>query len=791
MNSFFEKSIETLELPAVLKMLSDQAVSASAKEQCMALKPSSEPAEVKVRLEETGSACRMMIVRGSPSFSGVRDIRPALSRADLGGALNCRELLDIAGVLRTARLVKGYLSDDSVGQTGIDHLFRALRANKFLEEKITTSIVGEDEIADSASPDLADIRRRMRAAAARAREALQKIISSPSYSKVLQEPIITMRQDRYVVPVKAEHKNAVSGLVHDISATGATLFIEPMAAVKANNELRELAAKEKLEIERILAELSAECAAHRSDMESDYLLLVRLDVIFAKAKLSFALDCREAAVSDGEIVLRKARHPLLNKDIAVPIDIELGRGFDTLIITGPNTGGKTVSLKTLGLLAAMNQCGLHIPAADGSTLPVFSHILADIGDEQSIEQNLSTFSAHMTNIVSILAECDEHSLVLFDELGAGTDPTEGAALAVSIIEYVRRRGSMIAATTHYTELKFYATNEPGVLNASCEFDVETLRPTYRLLMGIPGKSNAFAISGRLGLDHEIIEDAKGRVSSDNAAFEATVEKLEKTRLLLERDREEEQLRLREAEENARKSAQIRAELAVRLEKADVKSRREAERMIREARQTVEEVFAELDEMKKHLNEEDDVSRINAARNELRRRLNSAQNALEPAALPAEEKKSAREVQKGDIVEILSMGVQAEVLSVSPDRTLTLRAGIMTVTAKENEVYLLPDQKKKQPKKPSSGGGTALRTASVRPEVDLRGMESIEAVAVAEQYIDSAVMAKLSPITIIHGKGTGALRTAIHQMLRKNKAVKSFRLGNFGEGESGVTIVELK
>ena len=397
----------------------------------------------------------------------------------------------------------------------------------------------------------------------------------------------------------------------------------------------------------------------------------------------------------------------------------------------------------------------------------------------------------MTNIVSILAECDEHSLVLFDELGAGTDPAEGAALAVSIIEYVRRKGSMIAATTHDTELKFYATNEPGVLNASCDFDVETLRPTYRLLMGIPGKSNAFAISGRLGLDPEIIEDAKKRVSSDNAAFEATVEKLEKTRLLLERDREEEQLRLREAEENARKSAQLRAELAVRLEKADVKSRREAERMIKDARQTVEEVFAELDEMKKHLNEEDDVSRINAARNELRRRLNSAQSSLEPAALPTEEKKSARAIQKGDFVEILSMGVQAEVMSVSADRTLTLRAGIMTVTAKESEVYLLPDQKKKQEKKPVSGGGATLRTASVRPEVDLRGMESIEAVAVTEQYIDSAVMTKLSPITIIHGKGTGALRTAIHQMLRKNKAVKSFRLGNFGEGESGVTIVELK
>ena len=790
--NFFEKSIETLELPAVLKMLSEQAVSSYAKEQCLALQPSTEPAEVRARIEETGSACKMMVVRGSPSFSGVKDIRAALVRADLGGALNGRELLDVAAVLRSARLVKAYLAEDSVGQTAIDHLFRALRANRFLEDRITNSIIGEDEIADSASPDLADIRRKMRAAEARAREALQKIISSSSYAKALQEPIITMRQNRYVVPVKAEYKNAVSGLVHDISSTGATLFIEPMAAVKANNELRELAAKEKQEIDRILAELSAECAAHRADLESDFLMLVRLDVIFAKAKLSFALDCTEASASEGEVILRKARHPLLNRDTVVPIDLELGRGFDTLVITGPNTGGKTVSLKTLGLLAVMNQCGLHIPAADGSALPVFSHILADIGDEQSIEQNLSTFSAHMTNIISILQECNDKSLVLFDELGAGTDPAEGAALAVSIIEYVRRRGAMIAATTHYTELKFYATNEPGVLNASCEFNVETLRPTYRLLMGIPGKSNAFAISSRLGLDQQIIEDAKQRVSSSNTSFEATIEKLEQTRLLLEKDREAERIRLREAEENAKKSAQLRAELAVRLEKADVKSRREAERIIKEARETAEQVFAELDEMKKQLNEEDDVSRINAARNELRRKLNAAQNSLEPVSLPAEEKKSAREIRKGDIVEILSMGVQAEVLAVSPDRTLSLRAGAMTISAKENEVYLLPEQQQRKPKKLSvSGGNTTLRTASVRSEVDLRGMESIEAVAVAEQYIDSAVMAKLSPITIIHGKGTGALRTAIHQMLKRNKAVKSFRLGNFGEGESGVTIVELK
>ena len=790
--SFFEKSLLTLELPAVLKMLSEQAVSAPAKEQCLALMPSVERAEVALRLEETTCACTMMTVRGSPSFSGVKDIRPSLARADLGGALNTRELLDIAALLRCARLVRGYVADDSVGRTKIDHLFSALRANKYLEEKISSSITGEDEIADGASSDLADLRRKMRAAASRAREALQKIISSPSYAKVLQEPIITMPSERYVVPVKAEYKNSVPGLVHDISATGATLFIEPMGAVKANNELRELAAKEKLEVERILAELSAECAAHRADMESDWYLLVRLDVIFAKAKLSYALGCSPAAPGN-EIVLRRARHPLLNRDTAVPIDVELGRGFDTLVITGPNTGGKTVSLKTIGLLSAMNQCGLHIPASDGSTLPVFSHILADIGDEQSIEQNLSTFSAHMTNIVNILEECDEHSLVLFDELGAGTDPAEGAALAVSIIEHVRKKGAVIAATTHYTELKFYATNEPGVLNASCEFDIETLRPTYHLLMGIPGKSNAFAISRRLGLRDDIIEDAKNRVSTDNAKFEATVEKLEQMRVLLEKDREAQQQKLREAEDNARQAARVKAELEVRLEKADVKARREAERIIGEARETAERVFAELDEMKKHLNEEDDVHRINTARNELRRSLNDAENSLNPAQAPQEDtRQSAREIRVGDMVEIRSMGIHAEVISVSQDRTLTLKAGAMTVSARENEVYLLEGKAAQKPKKKQPvSSGASLRSSAFHPEVDLRGMESIEAVATAEQFIDGAVMAKVSPIRIIHGKGTGALRTAIHQMLRRNKAVKSFRLGVFGEGETGVTIVELK
>lgn len=790
--SFTEKSLLTLELPTVLEMLAHEAVSDAAKERALELAPSSEPGEVKRRQEETSAAKTMMTVRQSPSFSGVRDVRPSLSRAELGGALNTRELMDIARVLQCARLVRGYIADDSVGKTCIDSLFFALRANKFLEEKINTSVVGEDEIADSASHELSTIRRQMRAAAARARDALQKIISSPSYAKVLQEPIITMRSDRYVVPVKAECKGAVQGLVHDVSASGMTVFVEPMAAVKANNELRELAAKEKLEIERILAELSADCADHRDDIETDFDILVRLDLIFAKARLSYKLDCQQPGLDEQRgIVLRRARHPLLDQSRAVPISLELGSEFDTLVITGPNTGGKTVSLKTIGLLAAMSQCGLHVPAADGSNLPVFTHILADIGDEQSIEQSLSTFSAHMTNIVSILKECDDRSLLLFDELGAGTDPTEGAALAIAIIENARHKGAVIAATTHYAELKVYATNEPGVQNASCEFDVETLRPTYHLLVGIPGKSNAFAISKRLGLGDDVINDARSRVNTESASFESTIEKLEQTRLMLEKERDEVAVKLRQAEENAKKAAFLKAELDVRLEKADQKSRREAERIIADARATAEQVFAELDEMKKRKNDDEDAQRVNAARSELRRRLNMHEDSLRPAAAPAADERSSREIRPGDTVKIKSMGMKAEVVSVSPERVLTLRAGIMNVTAKEDEVLLLEGESVKKKTSVSAAAAATLRTAVVASEIDLRGMEAAEGVLAAERYIDSAVMSKLKTVTIIHGKGTGVLRAAIQQMLKKNKAVKSFRLGRYGEGETGVTVVELK
>ena len=790
---FYEKSLNILELPVVLDMLAAEAVTDGGKEACRSLRPSSDRLEVKNRLAETSAAKEMMVVRGSPSLSGIKDIRPSLSRAELGGSLNTIELLNIARVLQCARLVKGYTSDDKLGKSCIDHLFAALHANRFLEEKITGSIVGEDEIADSASSELANIRRKIRAASARVRDCLQKIISSPSYAKVLQEPIITMRSDRFVVPVKAECKGAIPGLVHDISASGATLFIEPMAAVKANNELRELAAKEKTEIERILAELSADCASHAEDIASDYSYLITLDGIFARAKLSYKLNGIEPELREKGVVLRRARHPLLPKDKAVPISLELGEDFDTLIITGPNTGGKTVTLKTIGLLNVMAQCGLHIPADDGSGVPVYRHVLADIGDEQSIEQNLSTFSAHMTNIVHILNECDADSLLLFDELGAGTDPTEGAALAIAVIEHARKMGANVAATTHYAELKVYATNENGIQNASCEFDVETLSPTYRLLVGVPGKSNAFAISERLGLSKEIIDDAKARIGVQNASFEATIEKLEQTRALLERDRAETAKKLREAEESAKKAAFLRAELSVRLEKADEKAKRDAERIIAEARQTAENTFAELDEMRRKMNDDEQTQEINHARSELRRKLNESQGKLKAKApeQPKEEKKSARDVRAGDTVEIKSMGVKAEVIDVNPDGTLNLRAGIMNVKLKPDDVYLIEGHAAKQKKQSVTLAGSTAPRAAVSPEIDLRGMESIEAVNAAEQYIDSAVMGKLKTVTIIHGKGTGALRAAVQQMLKRNKAVKSYRLGRFGEGESGVTIVELK
>ena len=789
MTELYEKSTRTLELPRVLEMLAAEAVSAPAKEQAAALRPSDSEYEIKRRLSQTSAAKSMMVLKGSPSFSGIKDVRASLSRADFGGLLNTRELLDIAAVLSAARSVRSYAGSEGSGSPSIDFLFSSLTANRLLEEKITNSIVGEEEIADSASAELSGIRRHIRAASARIRDALQKIISSPTYAKILQEPIITTRSDRYVVPVKAEHKSALQGLVHDVSSSGATVFVEPMAVVKENNEIRELHAKEKQEIERILAELSADCAVCGEDISRDFGLLVELDTIFARAKLSYKLDCTEPVITPDKLVLKKARHPLLPRKTAMPIDVELGTDFDTLMITGPNTGGKTVTLKTIGLLSIMTFCGLHIPVADGSSVPVYKSVLADIGDEQSIEQSLSTFSSHMTTIVKILDSCDDNSLLLFDELGAGTDPVEGAALAMSIIEKARSMGAKIAATTHYAELKVYATTADGVRNASCEFDVESLRPTYKLLIGIPGKSNAFAISQRLGLPMDIIEDAKNRINQDNADFESTLERLEEQRQLMEKQREETAKLQRIADENAKKSDFLRRELNVRLEKADEKARRDAQRILDEARQTVERAFDELDEMKKRQAKAIDHQLENEARSELRRSLNEAEDRLGEVKREEEKKVSARPVVVGDTVEHLGMHIKATVLAIADDRTLTLQAGAIKMRAAEEEVYLIDVPAPKAPR--TMGAGYSGIREATRSELDLRGMMTDEAIPVMERYLDSAMLNKLEQVTIIHGKGTGALRTAVHQSLKLNKAVKKFRVGLFGEGENGVTIVELK
>ena len=597
MTDLFEKSMETLELPRVLSLLADQAVTEEGKERARRLRPETDPAEVALRLQETTAAVNKMVLRGSPSFSGVKPVAGSLQRADMGGSLNTRELLDIAGVLAAARSAKEYGESDGEEKSPIDVLFHSLHPNRFLEDKITGSIVGDGELADSASPELASIRRHIRATESKVRDILQKIISS-SQAKYLQESIITQRSGRYVVPVKSEFKNEIPGLVHDLSGSGSTFFIEPMGVVKANNELRELQAKEEKEIDRILAELSAEAASFREDITLNYDLLIRLDSIFARGKLSARMGAMEPGLSAKSLCLRRARHPLLPPKTAVANDLSLGEKFDTLVITGPNTGGKTVTLKTIGLLTLMAQCGLHIPAGDGSTIRVCQRVLADIGDEQSIAQSLSTFSSHMSNIVGMLAETDGETLVLFDELGGGTDPVEGAALAAAIIEHARSLGALVAATTHYAELKVYAMTTPGVENASCEFDVETLAPTYRLLVGIPGKSNAFAISQRLGLPQEIIQQAAARVSAENVRFEDVLTKLDQQRQEMEKERTEARRLKLEMEQSAAKAKEYRDKLEEERAKVVEKAQAEARSIIQEARAASDLAISELKELQK-------------------------------------------------------------------------------------------------------------------------------------------------------------------------------------------------
>ena len=797
MNTLFEKSIRTLELPAVLEMLAALAVSDAAKEKCRNLTPVCELEEALHLQAETQSARDRLGLYGSPSFSGVKDVSRALSRADHGGVLNTRELLDVADLLTASRRVSEYDREKQEEKTVLDHLFSALHTNKFLEEKIHGAILDEETIADTASPELQDIRRKMRLASSKGRQILQRIISSPSYAKVLQEALITQRDGRFVVPVKAECKGSIPGLVHDISSSGATLFVEPMGVVQANNELKELQAREEKEIDRILRILSGECAAQMMNILYDYDILVHLDVIFARAQLSYRMNASMPILQrKGGIVLRRARHPLLDSAKAVPISLELGNQYDTLVITGPNTGGKTVTLKTIGLLTLMAQCGLQIPAEDGCHLRVFDRVLADVGDEQSIEQSLSTFSAHMSNTVEILRQADENSLLLFDELGAGTDPVEGAALAIAIIQSGRSKGSLIAATTHYAEMKTFAMTTAGVENASCEFDVATLRPTYRLLIGIPGKSNAFAISRRLGLDEAVIAAAKEQMDSESIRFEDVLTQLEEKRQRLEKAQNEADRLWQQRQEDARKARVFREQMEKAKENARSKGENEARRIVRQAQQQVDEIFAELDALRKKMQQQADHQAINDAKVSAKKHLHAAEDALHLREEPVEpEMAPTRPIVAGDLVELPGVRTAATVLQVNGDGSLVLQAGKMKLTARPEQVRLPEEQtqqKKKQQPAPRTTPAPQLRLERrASSELDIRGYETLEAESVVENYLDAAVMAKLETVTIIHGKGTGALRKAVHEILKRSKAVKSFRLGRYGEGEAGVTVVELR
>ena len=792
MSELYEKSLRKLELDQVLTLLAECAGSEGGKEACLKLVPSSDLEEVELMLQQTTAASDLCTKKGNPVFSDVSDVSAALERADRGGSLQPKELLRIAGVLRCARSIKGYVSEDDK-QTVLDVLFNALTPNKYLEDKIFGAILSEEEIADNASPALSDIRRHMRIQSGKIRDSLQKVISSPSYSKFLREPIITIRQGRYVVPVKSECKNDVPGLVHDVSATGSTYFVEPMSAVNANNALRELELKEKKEIERILAELSSDAAAHGEDINLDYQMLVRLDVIFAKAKLAYRMRAWAPIMNDqGKIELRNARHPLIDPKKVVPISVRLGSDFDTMIITGPNTGGKTVTLKTVGLLTLMAECGLHIPAGDGSCLSTFDAILADIGDEQSIAQSLSTFSSHMRTIVDVVEQCDDRTLVLFDELGAGTDPAEGAALAMAIIEFCRKMNSRVVATTHYAELKLYAMRTKGVINASCEFDVETLQPTYKLLIGIPGKSNAFAISRKLGLSEDILKEAGDLVGKSDKDFEDVLSQLEQQRQQMESARMEAERLRQETAKIKQQSEEYNEQLRKEKEKAMEAARKEARSIIEEARAAATIASEELKALRKQLQDSGDTTGINQRQAELRRTLNETEDRLRAKQPEKVRTAPSRGILVGDTVELLKLGTKASVIAINKDGSYQLQAGILKLNAKADEIYLLEDE---NPYKVKGGrpahSGREMKMQAVSPEVDLRGMDTVEAVCVMERYLDEAMRANLSSVRIIHGKGTGALRAAVQQSLKKNKFVKSYRLGQYGEGEDGVTIAEFR
>lgn len=780
-----------LELDKILKLLAAETACDEAAELALSLVPSSSLTEVRRLLDETYEAHSLMARFGSPSFGGLKNVSNSLRRAEAGGTLTMAELLNIAGVLRTLRGIVEWRSKSEGVKSMLDGRFESLVTNKYLEDRITTSILSEEEMADGASPKLSDIRRKIRSASSRVREQLDKMIHSPTYQKYLQDPIVTMRDGRFVVPVKAECRSEIPGLVHDTSASGATVFVEPMSVVEANNQVKVLLSEEQKEIDRILAELSSEAGNFSSGIIGSYQAAVELNVIFAKASLGYKMKASLPIVNDrGEILLKKARHPLIPADKVVPTDIELGMNFDTLVITGPNTGGKTVTLKTIGLFTLMAACGLLLPVADNSKISVYRQVLADIGDEQSIEQSLSTFSAHMTNIIRILERSDHASLILLDELGAGTDPVEGAALAMAILEALRAKGAKIAATTHYAELKVYALQTAGVENACCEFDVTTLRPTYRLLIGVPGRSNAFAISLRLGMGEDVVNRAKELVSGENARFEDVVQRLETSRQSLEAERAQAEEARLEAARVRREAQEMRDRIQAQADKEMEKARRQAAELVARTRGQIDAILNEMEELKKQQNK--------VLSSEQKTKLNAGLRSLEETADPVHKKEEGtyvlpRPLKVGDTVLIFDIDKKATVLKLPEGNsdTVLVQAGIIQTRVPLSNLRLVQEKQKQAPHRGVIRSVTGRAQARATTELDLRGQMVEEALMNVDRFIDSALLSGIGQLTIIHGKGTGALRTAVQQHLKHHPSVQSFRLGVFGEGEAGVTIVELK
>ena len=794
--SEFNKAITTLELDKVLGMLAECALTEGAKKRAMATYPEDDEVRIKKLLSQTSDAKKLSAIKGSPSFGYVTDISESAERADKGAMLSCRELLDIAALLESVNMLIDYSTGKNIALGTLEEIFGRLLPDKELSREIRRAIISEDIIADEASPKLAQLRRSIRLTNSRIRDTLQKYITSDQYSKHLQENIVTIREGRYVIPVKAEHKNDIKGLVHDTSSSGATLFIEPLAVVEANNELRELEIAEKKEIERILYEFSAKVADRSGMLTLDYHNVTELAYIFARSELSWKMDAVEPVMTtSGSIDLRGARHPLLKTAKTVPIDVRLGGAFDTLIITGPNTGGKTVTLKTIGLFSLMAQCGLHIPAKEDSRLRIFSKILPDIGDEQSIEQSLSTFSAHMTNIVKILDQADTRSLVLFDELGAGTDPVEGAALAVAVIEKTRALGALTAATTHYSEVKMYALDTAGVCNAACEFNVDTLSPTYKLIIGTPGKSNAFAISSRLGLSADVIERASTLVAPDSKRFEDVIEKLDIQRTEQEKKLDEaEELRVKY--ERLYKDALEKSEKEIeRAHREKEKALEQARRIIESARATSEFVLAELDKAKKAKDSENFAKELEEARAGIRRSLKEGSETIDPVEEEEQvEYTPSRPIVKNDEVYIVNIRKNGTVIS-DPDRdgTVNVRAGNIRMKTSLKNLMLCSDVQKQKEKKTAPKKQGSVPSGSVKffsPEIDLRGMNGEDARMEVDRYLDNALLSGLHSVRIIHGKGTGALKKYLWAFFRTDKRVKSFREGAFGEGDGGVTVIEL-